>query len=307
MCIVIFMATVIWMLLLGSTSSGGGSGPGQGGGSGGGTGGGRGDSNGTGVASGAGGLEGDGVGVGDSSAAQPDDASSPQADAHADDPAAPQRPPLRVGFTAASETPKPPVPPPTKAVAERATGPTGGAAGGAAGGGGGDGTPTFMGVKGRGKRIVYVIDRSTSMAQGDRFSHARYELKRSIRELPDGGAFFVIFFSTETLPMPADRLMSATKSNTDRFSKWIDQQSPMGGTDPVEAMLKALELAPDTIFLMSDGQFAEEAAPRIRSANSRNVSISTIAFHDPAGEPLLKRIAQENEGSYRFVPPPSTP
>jgi len=305
---VLFVALVIWLLLLGSTSTGGGSGSGQGGGSGTGAGGGAGDGSGVEVAAGSGAHDGDGVGMGDASSTTANERDESAANPELDDaPEAAQRPPIRVGFTASREQPKPPVPPTRTAAKTRPSAPAGGAAGGAAGGGGGDDTPTFMGVKGRGKRVVYVIDRSGSMAFGERLPHARYELKRSIRALPDDGEFFVIFFDTSAFPMPADRLMRATKSNTDRYAKWIDQQSPGGGTDPGDAMVKALELGPDTIFLMSDGGFDPMTAARIRAANSRNVSVCTVAFHDSGGEELLKRIASENEGSYRFVPAPSGP
>ena len=142
------------------------------------------------------------------------------------------------------------------------------------------------------------------MHWSDRFTHTRYELKRSIRALPDDGEFFVIFFDTTALPMPASGLVRATAANRDRYSRWIDQQDVSGGTDPTDAMIQALGMKPDTIFLMSDGVFDIGVADRIRQANTHGCSINTIAFHDRSGEPVLQRIAKENEGAYRFVAPP---
>jgi len=313
--IALFVALVLWLLMATPLSTGGGSGAGEGGGRGGGRGGGLGDGQGVEIAGGSGAVDGSGTGSGTGSGQSGELADAAQArdDAPAAEqpaePGPPARPPLRVGFTAAEEKILPPTPPvpvaPTPTTASRpSSAPSGGTPGGAGGGGGGDETPEFMGVKGRGKRVVYVIDRSGSMMANDRLKHACYELKRSIRSLPEDGWFFVIFFDTESLPMPAEKLVRASRQNIDRYSRWIDQQGPGGGTDPSDAMEHALALGPDTVFLMSDGIFPEIVAGHIRAANTRNASVCTVAFHDPIGEPLLKRIAQENEGSFRFVPPP---
>ena len=59
---------------------------------------------------------------------------------------------------------------------------------------------------------------------------------------------------------------------------------------------------PETV---SDGLFDESAADVIRTANpGRRVRIHTIAFYDNEGEAVLRRIAEENRGKYRFVAPP---
>jgi len=317
----LFVVLAIWLLLMAPTSTGG-FGAGEGGGRGGGAGGGIGDGRGPGTGVGLGaadGAGGDGPGGQDGSGgldggATHADAAPTDATSEADDRAAnraaddasaesaPRRPPLRVGFTATQEERAAPEAVETPTPVEPAN--RAGSGGSAGGGGGGDDAPSFMGVRGRGNRVVYVIDRSGSMSMNQRFAHARYELKRSIRALPEQGEFFVIYFDTTALPMPGERLVRSSRSNVDRYSKWIDQQQPGGGTDPTEAMAQALALAPDTIFLLSDGIFAESIAGRIRAANTRQCSICTIAFHDATGEAILQRIARENEGTYRFVPPP---
>ena len=81
-------------------------------------------------------------------------------------------------------------------------------------------------------------------------------------------------------------------------------------------MLRALELKPHTIWLLTDGEFPDDICDKLKTANpEQKVSINTIAFHDPSGEAVMKRIAKENAGDYRFVPapigvpaqPPATP
>ncbi|MBM4111848.1 MAG: hypothetical protein FJ253_00485 [Phycisphaerae bacterium] len=298
--ILCFLALLLWAMWAPSRATGAGSGEGELGGSGGGSGGGAGIASGTGASSDSGAADASGAGLDDSgarAAQDPDDGAAARTDAES--PRA-SRPPLKVGFSAAPNAPVPPAPtaPDATSASRR-----GGNAGGAAGGGGGKGDHSFMGVEGRGRKVVYVIDRSGSM-QGDRIAHTRYELKRSIRALPADSEFFVIFFDQRALPMPAPGLVSATASNKERYSKWIDQQEAIGGTDPSEAAVQALALGADTIYLMSDGVFHSTAASSIRSANRGNCVIHTIAFHDRSGEELLQRIARENEGVYRFVAPP---
>ena len=68
----------------------------------------------------------------------------------------------------------------------------------------------------------------------------------------------------------------------------------------------ALRMKPGAIFLMTDGEFEEGPVFGVINAlnSDRSVSINTIAFHSKGGEVALKRIAAENRGDYRYVPPP---
>ena len=62
---------------------------------------------------------------------------------------------------------------------------------------------------------------------------------------------------------------------------------------------------PDAIFLLTDGEFADRTAAFLREQNvSRGpamVHVHTIAFHSREGVKLLKRIARENSGQFRYV------
>jgi len=176
---------------------------------------------------------------------------------------------------------------------------------GRAGAGGGGGTE-FMGVRSNARHVVYVIDFSSSM-NGDRFAHTRLELKRSIERLPEDGSFLVVFFDNEFVVMPPGRLVPATARNKGLAKAWIDATDTRGGTEPSRAMAFALALNPETIFMMTDGQFDSDDAVNavIDKENvGRRTSINTIAFHERAAEPELKKIAQENNGDYRYIPAP---
>lgn len=118
-------------------------------------------------------------------------------------------------------------------------------------------------------------------------------------------SFHVIFYDSNDEDMPGTPLQAVTPESVANAIKWIDAQSARGGTDPDRAMVRALELKPDTIWLLTDGQFGDDICEKIATVNpGGKISINTIAFHDQSGEPLLQRIARENRGDYRFVPAP---
>jgi hypothetical protein len=212
--------------------------------------------------------------------------------------------PPKFGFTAPEAPPKPIVSPPPAAAPGTSTGrPTRGASG-AAGGGGSE----FMGVKSKGKHVVYVIDHSGSMVEGSRFAHTKLELKRSIEALPENGSFLVVFFDDTFEMMPPGRMVPATARNKSIAKNWIDGVMLGGGTDPSGALDEVLPMNPETVFLMTDGGFEYGSTEMVieRHNADRKTSINTIAFHERQFEEKLKEIAARNRGDYRYVPPPGS-
>jgi uncharacterized protein YegL len=59
------------------------------------------------------------------------------------------------------------------------------------------------------------------------------------------------------------------------------------------------------VFFLTDGEIpqADETLARVTQLNSRGrrVVINTIAFGDPASQELLREIARQSGGIYRFV------
>jgi len=165
----------------------------------------------------------------------------------------------------------------------------------------------FFGVKAHGRTFVYVVDRSGSM-DGTPFAKAREELLRSLDNLSSRQTFYVIFFDNQSYPMfspgqAETAALRATSRNVDRVRQWTDSlMGGGGGTDPQASLLHALELQPDAIYLLSDGQFEAGIVDDVSRHNHGRVVISTIAFINKIGEPLLKQLAHKNGGAYRFVP-----
>ncbi len=167
------------------------------------------------------------------------------------------------------------------------------------------GVASFFGQAGHGSRFVFIIDRSGSM-RGDAFEAALFELTRSLRTLRAHESFFVIFYDRQALPMPAANLLPATPANVERVIEWTRQVSTGGGTNPTEALVLALsELDPDTIWLLSDGKFGVRVTDVIQQHNPEpRTHINTIAFLNRGGETVLKMIADQNDGDYKFVARP---
>jgi len=174
----------------------------------------------------------------------------------------------------------------------------------AAGGDAGHGAAEFFGLRATGGKFVFVIDKSGSM-KGDRLDAAKKELFRSVIRLGEKMQYLIIFYDDQFHTMPARKLIRATRLNKRESLGWVGSVKGDGGTRPLEAMRLALSLRPDAVWLLSDGEFPEDYADEIHAANpeSRTV-IHTIAFQSRSGEAVLRRIARENGGQFRFVGPP---
>ncbi len=183
---------------------------------------------------------------------------------------------------------------------------------GGAGDGGTDGTlaggagTSYFGIEAEGSRFLYIVDRSGSMMFGERMEIAMRELRESIESLPDYTSFRVIFFSSDLLEPDFQRGWTrATGANIRRYLNWLDRVDPGGGTNPRPAFLLAFEMRPrpDVIFFMTDGIIPDLSAEEISGINQRGdrVVIHTIAFGDQGSEQLLRQIARDSRGQYRYV------
>ena len=166
----------------------------------------------------------------------------------------------------------------------------------------------FFGIGGYGKRFVYVVDCSDSMNDNGKFDRARYELLHSIEQLTSEQEYYVIFFNQRPHPMESDKPLRATPDNVQKTTLWIQQAEARGGTNPLPALSLALSLRPDAIYFLTDGQFDPIVAREVRIQNRTNlrtgyhsVPINTVAFYDRMAEGLMRMIARNSAGEYRFV------
>jgi hypothetical protein len=152
-----------------------------------------------------------------------------------------------------------------------------------------------------GRRIVYVVDRSGSMT--DSLDFVKYELKRSLQELGETAEFHIVFFSSgPPMEMATRRLVAATPRNRSMAMEFIDTVIATGGTDPVQALERAFAAQPDVIYLLTDGEFDQAIVGHVKRLNvGGKVRVSTIGFLYYPNNRVLREIAAQNGGEYKFV------
>jgi hypothetical protein len=172
------------------------------------------------------------------------------------------------------------------------------------GDGDGHGGTSFFGKKLTVDSIAYVIDASGSM-QGARFRRARQELVNALKEMRKEQQFYIVFYTDQTYPLywpnSVAELQLATPVNLRKTGLWLEKAQTSGGTEPQEAMRIALGLQPDVVFLLSDGDIPPETRTIVLQENQRSV-IHTIALGSSKGAVVMKQIAAENKGEFKFIP-----
>jgi hypothetical protein len=176
-------------------------------------------------------------------------------------------------------------------------------------GGGGvpqEGAATFFGTTVAGTRFVYVVDASRSMV-GGRFRKATRELSRSVCNLRPDQQYYVIFFGLDCYPMyfpqPCPSLVPSMPETWRRLHQWMRNVDPrtQGATNGRSAMLLALALEPDAVYLLSDGAFTDDTVVSLLALEPNSIPIHTIAFGSEDARWDLQRIAHRHGGTYRFV------
>lgn len=176
-----------------------------------------------------------------------------------------------------------------------------------------EGKATLLGVEGKGSKFVYVFDRSGSMGvPGNKpLSRAKSELLRSIDALGELQQFYIIFYNHEQKTFRIDptgkRLIFATDTNKRLARQFVDGIEAGGGTHHADALLLALRMHPDVIFMLTDGDppddlTAEELA-RVERANTAATVINVIQISPPdtTHDNMLVKLATRSGGQHIYV------
>jgi len=198
---------------------------------------------------------------------------------------------------------------------------------------------SFYGIQTRSKRIVYVLDVSSSMNAplGSRsptttgtavaappgrrkIDQARSELKSSIAALPEDAVFSIVFYNHQVHEW-RNGLVEATVENKTRAGEWADSIEAHGNTNIFDAVERAFglagrgtydkgsETAADTVFLLSDGQAnrgrlvdRDEMRREIARMNRlRKVVIHTVALGGDADVAFMQGLAEDTGGQFKHV------
>lgn len=202
--------------------------------------------------------------------------------------------------------------------------PTGGDREGRSGAGGGSGT-RFMGIETAARKVVYLLDYSSSMRALDRRIDAlRTELGRSLHKLPNDAEFSVVLFGVQppgvdpnvqrttpggnlrppnAMAMPPERLVEASGSHKAQALAWmkVSMKIDGGATYPWEGMQLALDMRPEVVFFLTDGNFEDGDMSDLRMVLQKSgtgVRVHCIAFASDDDIHHLQEIAGSTGGSY---------
>lgn len=162
----------------------------------------------------------------------------------------------------------------------------------------------FFGTYTPGTTVVYVVDMSGSMG-GRRFSRAKQELVKALQRLESQHRYSIVLFNTGAYPLywpeGTDQLLEPTRVNVRRSARWVSGMDPNSFTDPSLALAWGLAREPDVLFFLTDGEIPPATRELVRLLNRKPTIVNTIAFESRAGELLLRAIAEDHGGTYRYV------
>jgi len=179
--------------------------------------------------------------------------------------------------------------------------------------GGGSGPRSGMyGSGGNAHHVVYLIDRSGSMF--DTFDAVKNEIANSVKDLRLVQDFHVIMFADGE---PLEKLPMGLTPPSDKYklmlADFLEKVRAERTTNPVKAIVRAFDVLARAnkkpgkiIYMLTDGAFPDNEAVLaiIRQKNiKKSVLINTFLYgsRPPIAEAVMKKIANENGGRYRYV------
>jgi hypothetical protein len=147
--------------------------------------------------------------------------------------------------------------------------------------------------------VVYVIDCSSSMS-GDRFNRVARGVIDAVSQMTDQQQFAVLLFNTVAMQIDGGGLIPATAANRQVLASQLSQVLPVGGTDPTDALLIALQMKPETMVVFSDGEFDRSIVQQVTSLNhssAKRIHINCVGIQSTVS--VLRELASKNgPGNY---------
>ncbi len=171
----------------------------------------------------------------------------------------------------------------------------------------------FFGLDLTGDRIVFVVDASRSMnapypgEAKNRLGRVKIEIYNTVRKMTADQKFFVVFFNTEPIPMPARDMIPAEPAIMQPYMEWIFKLKAQGQTNPESALLMALRLRPDKVYFLTDGDFSYRSVRSVREVNRGRVPIHTVGSAAKRARPISGRSPRTARRPTSTFPPRRTP
>lgn len=166
------------------------------------------------------------------------------------------------------------------------------------------------------KDVVFVIDTSGSMAEGDKLGQARKALEFCLRNLNPGDRFDLVRFATEAEPL-FDGLTAIDDAARDKALGFVRGLKPIGGTAIEDALKRALRVAaggdparPCFVVFLTDGlptvgttdgkQLLEMTA---KAVGDRTIRVFCLGVGTDVNTHLLDGIAERTRAASQYVLP----
>lgn len=166
------------------------------------------------------------------------------------------------------------------------------------------------------KDVVFVIDTSGSMAEGDKLGQARKALEFCLRNLNPGDRFDLVRFATEAEPL-FDGLIAIDDAARDKALGFVRGLKPIGGTAIEDALKRALKVAaagdparPCFVVFLTDGlptvgttdgkQLLEMTA---KAVGDRTIRVFCLGVGTDVNTHLLDGIAERTRAASQYVLP----
>jgi hypothetical protein len=172
----------------------------------------------------------------------------------------------------------------------------------------------FFDLEVTGRRVAFVCDRSGSMSepQGRPLAVAMEELLASLAALGDSQQFHLFFYNDRvtvfTPPGGRGRPQFADEETLRSVGRFVSGMTANGGTQHAEALAAALAVAPDEVFLLTDGELRDDlSAAELERLTARlgRTRLHVVQFSGGGAgrSPRLARLAATSGGGYRVVDP----
>jgi len=178
---------------------------------------------------------------------------------------------------------------------------------------------SFFGMTPQGRHIVFLIDISGSMLQREngerRMDIVFREIKQIVANLPERASFNVVLFA-ENARAFSSKLVPSNFNQKAALFRFLNQDNDCGsGTNMSTGLTVAMNMQPDTIFLVTDGEANQSEdvlsaeTNYLIQKNKKQISIQAVGLclkPDSRAESLLKRLADQTGGSYTLWTPAKT-
>ncbi|MFN5707251.1 MAG: vWA domain-containing protein [Planctomycetota bacterium] len=161
----------------------------------------------------------------------------------------------------------------------------------------------------KGRKFVFVLDRSKSMGTGglDVLSTAQVELFQALAPLAPENEFQIVAYHQQTVTLKERKLLRASEEHKSEVNEFLQRLVPFGSTDHEAGLYMALDLDPDTIILLTDGDTPELNDGQIQAiarVSKGRAAIHCIQFGLTSNEPpgsFMRKLAAKTGGTYRYV------